>query len=357
MTFFPKSLRLRNKKENQMKLDFVITWVDGNDPVWQEEKAKYSGKSTGDGRAKRYRDWEFLQYWFRGIEKCAPWVNQIHFVTCGHLPSWLNTEHPKLHIVNHKDYIPEKYLPTFSCRPIELNMHKIPRLSDNFVYFNDDMFLLQPVDESFFFKKGLPCDTAILQASYIRGNDVNGNFLKPENYNTSNIMNLIPINRNFNKKQSIKKNLWKWFSPVYGTAVIRTMLLLPWADFTGFKNLHLPYSYRKKTLEEVWEKEEYLMDHACMHKFRDFSDVSSRLFSFWQIAKGDFYPRSPKAGLYYSISNDRAKNEKLFDAITSRKHKMVCINDEYSGDDFDGVKQKLINCFEHAFPEKSSFEK
>ena len=130
-----------------MNIDFIITWVDGNDQVWQEEKAKYSGKTTGDDRAKRYRDWEFLQYWFRGIEQCAPWVNKIHFVTCGHLPLWLNTEHPKLNIVNHKDYIPEQYLPTFSCRPIELNLHRIPGLSDNFVYFNDDMFLFQPVKQ------------------------------------------------------------------------------------------------------------------------------------------------------------------------------------------------------------------
>ena len=24
-------------------IDFVIPWVDGNDPVWQSEKAKYKG--------------------------------------------------------------------------------------------------------------------------------------------------------------------------------------------------------------------------------------------------------------------------------------------------------------------------
>lgn len=340
-----------------MDIDFVITWVDGNDPEWQKEKARYSGKSTGDGRAKRYRDWEFLPYWFRSIEKCAPWVNRIHFVTCGHLPPWLNTDNPKLHIVNHRDYIPEQYLPTFSCRPIELNIHRIPGLTEHFVYFNDDMFLFQPVKQEDFFRKGLPCDTAILQASYVRGVDENGNFLKPENYNTSNIMNLVPINRNFDKKKSIRGNLGKWFAPCYGSAMGRTLLLLPWGDFTGFKSLHLPYSYLKETFEDVWAKEEFLLDRACSHKFRDSSDVSSRLFSFWQIAKGDFYPRSPKAGKYYSITNNEEKNEALFRVVRERKHKMVCINDEYSGPDFDGVKEKLLSSFEQAFPEKSSFEK
>ena len=63
-----------------------------------------------------------LKYWFRAVEAYAPWVGQVHFITWGHLPEWLNTQCPKLHIVNHEDYIPEKYLPTFSANPIELNI-------------------------------------------------------------------------------------------------------------------------------------------------------------------------------------------------------------------------------------------
>ena len=344
-------------EEVQMAIDFVITWVDGNDPEWQKEKARYSGKTTGDNRDKRYRDWELLPYWFRGIERFAPWVNRIHFVTCGHLPPWLNTDHPKLKVVNHRDFIPEKYLPTFSCRPIELNLHRIPELTERFVYFNDDMFLFRPVTEEDFFRKGLPRDTAILQASYIRGTDESGNVLKPENYNTSNIMNLVPINRNFSKKQAIRKNLSKWFAPCYGTAMIRTMLLMPWSDFTGFKNLHLPYSYLKKTFEDAWEKEEFLLDRACAHKFRDSTDVSSRLFSFWQIAAGNFSPRSPKEGLYYSITDREEKNRQMYEAIRQRKHRMICINDEYSGPDFERIRKELAGSFEQVFPEKSSFER
>ena len=30
------------KRRNDPKIDFVITWVDGNDPKWQEEKRNYS---------------------------------------------------------------------------------------------------------------------------------------------------------------------------------------------------------------------------------------------------------------------------------------------------------------------------
>ena len=56
----------------------------------------------------------------------------------------LEPDHPKLHIVNHRDFIPEEYLPTFSSHAIELNMHRIPDLAEHFLYFNDDVYLMKP---------------------------------------------------------------------------------------------------------------------------------------------------------------------------------------------------------------------
>ena len=71
------------------KIDFVIAWVDGNDEKWQEEKAKYSPQQGTDSNVNRYRDWDNLRYWFRGVEKYAPWVNKIFFVHGGMYPSGL----------------------------------------------------------------------------------------------------------------------------------------------------------------------------------------------------------------------------------------------------------------------------
>ena len=140
----------------QNAVDFVIIWVDGNDPEWRREKNEYKGVLTReeDDSEHRYRDWDNLQYWFRGVEKFCPWVRTIHFVTWGHLPKWLNTDNPKLHIVNHRDYIPAEYLPTFSSHTIELNLHRIEGLSERFVYFNDDMFIIKPTTEMDFFRNG-----------------------------------------------------------------------------------------------------------------------------------------------------------------------------------------------------------
>ena len=187
--------------DNMDKIDFVMIWVDGNDPEWQKEKNKYdSSTEKGDNTIVRYRSWDNLQYWFRGIEKFAPWVNKVHFVTWGHLPPWLNKEHPKLNIVNHRDYIPEKYLPTFNANTIELNLHRIEGLSEQFVYFNDDMFITDHVKPRDFFRGGRPMDTysmdciffAKKSAGFFNGNDIE------------------LINTHFNKNECMKKHFTKY---------------------------------------------------------------------------------------------------------------------------------------------------
>lgn len=337
------------------KIDFVITWVDGNDKKWQEEKSLYSGQK-GDMRASRYRSWDNLQYWFRAVEKFAPWVNKVHFVTYGHYPEWLNLESPKLHFVKHSDFIPEEYLPTFSCRPIEFNLHRIPGLSEEFVYFNDDMFLLQSVSPEDFFKHNLPCDTALLDALCINGKGRNGENINLDSLYTAMMFNMAVINRNFCKDNVIRHALGKWFSPCYGFSVFRTLLLLPWKVLPGLRSAHLPYSYLKSTYASLWKKEKDVLDTVCSHKFRTNTDVSSALLSFWQICSGEFSPRSAKFGKQTFISNNPENNAMVYELIEKQKYKVLCINDEYSGDDFESVKKQLNRSFNRILPEKSSFE-
>ena len=93
------------------KIDFIVTWVDGGDPEWLRNKARFLGdehdRERIDTSAERYREWGHLRYWFRAVEKYAPWVNRIHYITCGHIPEWLNTEAPKLNLVRYEDYVPQ----------------------------------------------------------------------------------------------------------------------------------------------------------------------------------------------------------------------------------------------------------
>ena len=343
---------------NNYPIDFIVTWVDGNDPVWRAEKEKYQGVAAGtDSRNRRYRDWELLRYWFRAIEQNAPWVNKIYFVTYGHLPEWINLDNPKLVIINHHDYIPEKYLPTFSSRPIDMNFHRIDSLSEHFVYFNDDMFILEATTPEDFFHNGLPKDMSIEEPQFDKGVDQNGESVSSKSIYTASFYNTAVINRHFNKRKVIRENRGKWYSLKYGKWLINNILLSRWPFFVGFRNSHMPYSYLKSTYSKVWNLEEEVLDSACVHKFRTSTDVNHVLFSFWQLAEGKYFPREDKLGTILSIRNDESRNEEVYETIRNHKFKLLCINDQYSGENFEIVKGNLQSSFEILYPKKSSFEK
>ncbi len=173
MTLGKVFMKNAKKDVDMQKIDFVLPWVDGSDKDWLALKYKYlesanSISNNPEANAdNRYRDYGLLRYWFRAVERFAPWVNRVFFVTCGQKPDWLDESHPKLRLVNHKDYIPTDYLPTFQSNTIELNLHRIPDLSEQFVLFNDDTFLLRPVKPEFFFPKRLACSPLRSRNSFL----------------------------------------------------------------------------------------------------------------------------------------------------------------------------------------------
>lgn len=328
------------------KIDFVVMWVDPNDPEWQAEKSKYAVRKNADSSFRRYRDWDNLRYWFRGIEKYAPWVNKIYFVTYGHVPMWLNVNHPKLKIVKHSDFIPKKYLPTFSANPIEMNLHRIKGLSENFVFFNDDFFLINPTKATDFFKNNLPCDSACM-CVYIHGGStdvVEGLF--------SNDMKI--INDHFSPRQSLKKDFLKWFNFKNGKYLYNNIIFAVYDKFVGIHFLHLPASFKKSTYKEVWNEEFKKLDETCRNKFRSHDDVNQWLIKYWQNCKGEFAPRNVNWGKYYDYNMGYAELNKLFG---SKKYKAICINDTVADDEFENAKNITNRLFERKFPSKSEFEK
>lgn len=324
------------------KIDFVLLWVDGNDPKWLAEKNEWNPNYTPES-VIRFRDWDNLQYWFRGVEKFAPWVNRVHFVTCGHLPKFLNTEHPKLHIVKHSDFLQSDVLPTFNCNPLELNLHKIPGLSEQFVYFNDDMFLLKNVRPEFFFKKGLPCDRAIFNALIPNGEPL---FSLRAN-------NMALVNKNFSKKKCLKQNFRKYFSLKYGANLYRNVALIPWGQFTGFYDDHLPIAHTKALVEEIWKTERETLENTTTHKFRQNDDVTNWLFRYWRFAKGCFVPCKSR-GRFMEISE--SSMTEIEDVILNQREAMVCLNDSDPNMDFEKLKNELVKIFDKVLPNKSTFE-
>lgn len=333
------------------KIDFVMMWVDGNDPEWQKEKNKYDVKANADGTIYRYRDFGLLKYWFRGVEKFAPWVNKIYFITWGHVPEWLDLDNEKLVIVNHKDYIPKEYLPTFSANTIELNIHRIPQLSDNFVLFNDDVYIIDYVKPTDCFVNGIPRDSAALNVHCPKKSLISQYFC---------VNDVSIINEHFDFKKSLHDNWSKWYNLKNGKALLRTLVLSHCPRFPGFWQHHLASPYKKSVLCEVWEKEYDILNNTCLHRFRETTDVNQWLFKEWQLASGNFVPRSVKFGYSYYIDRDGIKKieDSMVKYIKNQKGKMISINDgPMSDEEYDHLLKKLNCAFEKILPEKSSFEK
>lgn len=331
-----------------MKIDFVITWVDGNDPNWRKQKREYSPVKASDDSDKRYRDMGILKYWFRAVEKYAPWVNKVHFITWGHLPEWLNVDCPKLNIVRHEDYIPKQYLPTFSSHPIELNIHRIEGLEEHFVYFNDDMILNNEVFPDFFFKKGLPCDFLNIEDIYFSDID--------DAYSHITVNNTWTLNNHYSYIKSFFKHPTKYISFKYPAKhIIKNILKLEHCNtIPGFCEHHMAEPYCKKSLERAWERHGEVLDNTCKNKFRTPFDVSQTIFRGTSLFEGEFYPVSPKSrGRYIQLKTDI---KELKEAILNSEYKMLCINDSSDDIDFEKVKQELIDIYEKKLPEKSEFE-
>lgn len=340
------------------KIDFVITWVDGNDLAWRAEKQKWEALEKGANSTSeeantecRYRsDDEMLRYWFRGVEKYAPWVNKIHFVTCGQRPDWLNENDARINLVNHEDFIPVNYLPTFNANTIELNFHRISGLSEKFVYFNDDAFLLQHVEPGFFFYDDMPVlDTDLKYPSFYGYN----------NWSRLMFNDYCVVNKSFNIGKSVWTHRRKWFN-LNALGIKRAGMnflcylinhTLPVGQYGHFALPHLKSSY-----VEVWDRHFEIMDNLCIHKFRSDDQVNQWLLCAWNQAKGCFCPANKKnLGARTWISPSTL--DWIVDIIQNRKAPQICVNDNVLNVEPERCASEIAKAFESIYPEKSSFEK
>lgn len=139
--------------EPDFAIDVVYTWVDRSDPEWQDAFASTAGADAGHRLAvndARYTDHGELRYSLRSLERHAPFVAHIYVVTAGQRPAWL-LESDTLTIVDHRDILDERDLPTFNSHAIETALHRIDDLAEHYLYLNDDVFLLRPTPASTYF--------------------------------------------------------------------------------------------------------------------------------------------------------------------------------------------------------------
>ena len=338
-------------------IDFVVTWVDGNDPEWLAEKQKYEGTARNndadkDNAIERYRDWDLFSYWFRGVEKYAPWVNKVYLVTCGHVPSWINRDHPKLVIVSHREFMDEAYLPTFSCNPIEDNFHRIKGLSEHFVNFNDDTFLTQPVEPEDFFQDGKPLVCSLGKPIYNT----------PANEAFQHMLfSMIGLMNSYNWEEIIERHPEKWFYHGYGSRLLYSWQTYQLRYLTGINYTHMPQAFRKSTYEKVWKVFGKELDETSRHKFRTTIDMTHFLVTLQEIVDGDYIPLPP---LYYGQNygedfvNMIEEPEAYSNYIRNQTFKMICVNDtqEVTSSNFMKIRDCVQAAFDDILPNKSIFE-
>lgn len=340
------------------RIDFVITWVDGSDPAWLAEKRRHETAGAGvapraGGEANadcRYRDHGLLRYWFRAVERFAPWANRVFFVTCGQKPEWLDASNPKLRLVNHADFIPPEYLPTFHSDTIELNLHRIGDLSERFVLFNDDMFLLRPVRPKMFFSNGLPvlsCDLGIPR------------WLGCSTASRVVINNCGVLKQGLDVERLVWRHLAK-FADVralgFGRAVKNVVSFAVNRTYIPGTFGHLPLPHLKSTFDEIWNAQPEALDRTSRSRFRIDNGVSHWLACAWDMVSGRFVPANEKRHGESLTLVDGNVGE-ICDLIRRREYPMFCLNDTDRVSDPEHCFAEVAAAFESILPDKSSFEK
>ena len=165
------------------------------------------------------------------------------------------------------------------------------------------------------------------------------------------------INAHFDKRTQVRQfgrkyadRAYRWQDNIRTKAIEK---LFP-NYFTGFRNLHAPAAYRKRTFEEVWNAEPELLARTTAHRFRSAEDVNQWVCLWWQIASGQFAPFNTDN---FVSCTDESTIDNLCRIICEQSHDMLCINDPEKAVDFDSLALRLRKAFESILPNKSGFEK
>ncbi|WP_050497726.1 Stealth CR1 domain-containing protein [Oenococcus oeni] len=322
---------MKKNKREKFPIDFVITWVDGSDKKWQNKKLEYIDliKDRKQNQINRYRDYGLLKNWFERIWEYAPWVRKVFLVTDNQAPKWAY-KNDRIVIVDHNDFIPKKYLPTFNSNSIEMNIWRIGDLSEHFVLFNDDMYVTKNVyREDFFNSDGLP----ILTGSF---NPV----VPRDNFSKIIFNNMVWINEFYSKKNYFRKNWKKYLSFKYGFALnFRSLLCLPFTNWLGFYEDHLPYPHLKSKFTDLYNKCPKIFEETSSHRFRESDDYSQWLLKNIYLVSGNFYPRKKSLGIVVNLQKKSQLNK--FESLIG-KHKIVVINDDFVDNSIVAELQRIL---------------
>lgn len=271
-----------------MKIDAVITWVDGSEKKWQEKFNNFSSiKINFDKKevaSKRYNSIGEINFAIRSIIKFAPFVNTIYLVTDDQIPLEFNQlkshaldNNIALVIIDHKIIFEgyEHHLPSFNSCSIGCMLHRIPNLANNFIIFNDDTLLIRETKIEDFF---------INEKTVIRG--------KWEKFREDRILR--KSYHNFLKIFKIQKktNLNSFKNFQENSAKLAGSKYL-------FRRFHTPVPIKKSTLVNFF-KDNNLLEENIKYKFRNQNQfIISSLSEHLEIKNNTFVHKKDNQLLYF----------------------------------------------------------
>jgi hypothetical protein len=292
-------------------MDAVITYVDGNDPVWKQDYEKTTNVPVME---KRFRDWGTLKYLLRGIDAKMPFIRNVYLVVShpSQVPEWADRE--QLKIVLHKDIIPAEFLPTFNCNPIEMHLHRIPGMDEEYIYFNDDMFPVGDCRPTDFFRDGRPV------IGYYTHLFASGMYKK--------------ICRNSDRLAR------------------KALGMKPSCFFT--RPQHICSPMLKSQCEELYAKVEDEIRKTSATRTRTEENLNQYLFLDYMNYKG-LVIREKISNKHFSVAV--ASPDSLRDFLHNPTRNLVCINDvRLSEERYEQLRGAILDAFQSTFPSKSRFE-
>jgi hypothetical protein len=328
----------QNEKQQSFPIDLIYMWVDGNDPAWRAKRQKYmpsnANSSSQTTAEARWRNNDELRFSLRSVEMFAPWINHIYVVTDNQRPEWLNTEHPKLTVVDHTEIMPADALPVFNSSAIESCIYKIPGLSEHFLMGNDDTLFTAAVTPDIFFKEdGRP------------------------------IVRLNRFNRfKWARRGNYTKMLWHMQELVKQACG----KMIPYAPHHNFD------AYRKSDFEHCVSLYPESWERTAHSRFRQNDDMHRSFVSYYTIATGraelrrisrynriDGFWNHLRAAMSNTFANDSRcirLNKMDFKAVMRKYNPlMICMNDNERSTEADC--QRMVDFLTEMFPDKCSFEK
>lgn len=294
-------------------IDMVFTWVNGDDPDYLDIYNQYA-ETPKDINPERVRDvYQTLKYSLRSVEKFAPWIRTIYLVTVRpQTPDWLKKDHPKVKVIHHDEIIDEKYLPTFNYNTIESYMHKIPGLSEYYVYSCDDFLFGNIVELSDF----IDANGKITVFGTLFGENLKFRIYERK-YDIISL-GLVEHNPIFYKKSFVED-----LQEIHADA------------------FHLTRSSKFRRNDNITMQKVY-KQHVLTHHRNESSPIS--VFDLRKIHT------------FHKIKNNLSVQEKAIRKLKAKQPKFYCLNDDQRDNPNPEVVAFIKDFLEERYPEKSSFE-